>query len=89
MRIFRCLFLTANELAIVPERGYEKVDRASDKALKYLDWLSKTQEIKIQHAGNGREKTFQSKDKFTNKPWKVKVDGYDEKNDRVIEFLGW
>jgi hypothetical protein len=89
MRIFRCLFLPPNQLAIVPEHGYEKIDNASDKAIKYMEWISKIEGIKLQHAGNGREKTFLMLDPITGKTWNMKVDGYEEKADRVIEFLGW
>jgi hypothetical protein len=89
MRIFRCLFLPPKRLAIVPEHGYEKIDKASDKAIKYMEWLSKVEGITLQHAGNGREKSFELKDITKDKTWNMKVDGYDEKNDRVIEFLGW
>jgi hypothetical protein len=89
MKIFRYKFLKSNELAIVPERGYEKIDKSSDKAIKYMEWISNVEGIKIQHAGNGREKSFQGVDPISNKHWKMKVDGYDEKKDRAIEFLGW
>lgn len=89
IRIFRRLFLPYNSLAIVPEAGYEKVDRASDKAIKYFEWIAKKQKIKIQHGGNGREKLFTMLDAVTGQTFKMKVDGYLEENDTVFEFLGW
>ena len=36
IQIFRRLFLIKELLPIVPEFGYEKIDNASDKAIKYL-----------------------------------------------------
>jgi len=36
MNIFKAMFLSEEELAIVPERGYERCDRASVMAIKYL-----------------------------------------------------
>lgn len=56
MKIFRYMFLPKNTLAIVPEFGYERNDRASDIAIKYLEWISREEGVKIQHAGNGRER---------------------------------
>jgi hypothetical protein len=89
IRIFRKLFLEEETLAIVPETGYEKVDRASDKAIKYFEWLSKKNNIHIQHAGNGREKKFLMMDPVTGQTFNMKVDGYYEKLDLIFEFLGW
>jgi hypothetical protein len=89
MKIFRHLFLKPNQLAIVPELGYEKVDNASDKSLKYMEWMAKENGFKIQHAGNGREKSFVMIDPISGSSWAMKVDGYIEETDTVIEFLGW
>jgi hypothetical protein len=89
MKIFRRLYLQPNQLAIVPEFGYERVDNASDKAVKYLEWIEKRDKVKLQHAGNGREKKFLMMDPMNGKTWTVKVDGYEEKTDHVIEILGW
>ena len=89
MKIFRKLFLQPQQLAIVPELGYEKVDKASDKAIKYLEWKAKLERVKIQHAGNGREKKFEMLEESTGNTLTMKVDGYIEESDTVIEFLGW
>ena len=56
MKIFRHMFLPKNTLEIVPEFCYERNDRASDIAIKYLEWISYEEDVKIQHAGNGRAK---------------------------------
>jgi hypothetical protein len=89
MKIFRRLYLKPKQLAIVPEFGYEKVDNASDKAVKYLEWIENRDNIKLQHAGNGREKCFNVHDPATGKMHNYKVDGYDVKTDSAIEILGW
>ncbi|KAL3080128.1 hypothetical protein niasHS_013800 [Heterodera schachtii] len=78
MSMFRAQFLCENQLAIVPERGYERNDRASVFAIKYLDWRAKTDAVKIQHAGNGMEKRWRQ----------FKLDGWIEEQNRCIEVLG-
>ena len=81
------MFLPKKHIAIVPEFGYERNDRASDIAIKYLQWRAKEENVKIQHAGNGREKEI-----LTIEPngttHRYKVDGYIEDEDKAIEFLG-
>jgi len=78
MQIYRHMFLQKDLLSIVPEFGYERVDNASDKAIKYMEWRAKEDNVHIQHAGNGREKQIGN--------WKV--DGFIAKQNKVIEFLG-
>ena len=72
------LFLKDETLPIVPEGGFEKVDSASAKAIRLLEWRSKQWNLKIQHAGNGREKKIGN----------YRVDGFIEAQNKVIEFLG-
>ncbi|KAL3071357.1 hypothetical protein niasHS_017214 [Heterodera schachtii] len=55
MNIIKAMFLLTEQLSIVPEKGYERCDRASVMAIKYLEWRSKRDETEIRHAGNGRE----------------------------------
>ena len=88
MKIFRYMFLPKNTLAIVPEFGYERNDRASDIAIKYLEWKSRQEGIKIQHAGNGREMEFLTINPENGRMKRLKVDGYVVSEDRAIEFLG-
>ncbi|KAL3104557.1 hypothetical protein niasHT_022815 [Heterodera trifolii] len=78
MNIFRGIFMEEDQLALVPEAGYERNDRASVFAIKYLDWRSKTEGLQIQHAGNGREKQWK----------KYKLDGWIEEQNKCIEVLG-
>lgn len=82
------MFLPKNTLAIVPEFGYEQNDRASDIAIKFLEWTSLEEGVKIQHAGNGREKEFLTINPENGKTRRLKVDGYIESQDRAIEFFG-
>lgn len=58
--------------------GYERNDRSSIISIKYFEWLSKKYSIDIKHAGNGGEI----------KIGKYKLDGFIEKENRAIEFLG-
>ena len=74
-------------MAIVPEFGYERNDRASDIAIKYLQWKAKTENVKIKHAGNGREKEILTIEP-NGKTHHYKLDGYIEEEDKAIEFLG-
>ena len=37
MNIFKKLFLKEGTLAIMPENGYEKADKSSDMAVKYIN----------------------------------------------------
>ncbi|KAL3120432.1 hypothetical protein niasHT_000462 [Heterodera trifolii] len=81
MNIFKAMFLLKEQLSIVPEKGYERCDRASVMAIKYLEWRSKRDGIEIRHAGNGREV----------KVGKYKLDGFivnEGARDRCIEVMG-
>uniref|UniRef100_A0A183CML4 DNA-directed DNA polymerase n=1 Tax=Globodera pallida TaxID=36090 RepID=A0A183CML4_GLOPA len=81
MSIFKAMFLQEEELSIVPERGYERCDRASVIAIKYLEWRSKRDNVDIKHAGNGREEQV----------GKYKLDGYIETGSgrgKCIEVMG-
>ena len=40
MRVFRKLFLPQDHLPIIPEHGYERMDKASDKAIRFLEWCA-------------------------------------------------
>lgn len=82
MRIFRAKFLKSDHLAIVPERGYERSDRQSAIAIKYLEWRAHRDGVCIQHAYNGGEKRVMVDSKL------YKLDGWVEGEGRAIEFLG-
>jgi hypothetical protein len=82
MSVYKKRFLKPDTIAIVPEKGYERHDRASDTAIKLMEWRAKQWGVEIQHAGNGREKQLQING--TN----YKVDGFIHHQNRAIEFLG-
>jgi hypothetical protein len=81
MAVYRCRFLKPNTIAIVPEKGYERHDRASDIAIKLLEWRAKQLGVEILHAGNGREYQFAIDGKM------YKLDGYTKEHNHAIEFL--
>jgi hypothetical protein len=78
LAVYKKCFLKSNTIAIIPNGGYEKWDKSSDKALKLMNWISKKRNVMVQHAGNGRE--------FKIGPFKV--DGFIETENTVLEFLG-
>jgi hypothetical protein len=82
MAVYRCRFLKPDTIAIVPEKGYERHDRASDIAIKLLEWRAKQLGVEIRHAGNGREHQIEIEGV------KYKVDGYIKEHNHAIEFLG-
>jgi hypothetical protein len=82
MTVYRHCFLKPKTIYIVPERGYERHDKASDVAIKLMEWRAKQWQVEIQHAGNGREYEIELKGK------RYKVGGYIKQQNRTIEFLG-
>lgn len=77
MAIFKSNFIKSNQIAIIPTNGYRLRDNQSMKALKWLEWIAHTQNIKIRSAANGREV------RLTNN---IVVDGYHENT--IYEFMG-
>jgi G:T-mismatch repair DNA endonuclease (very short patch repair protein) len=78
LNVYQKCFLTTDTIALIPDGGYEKWDKSSDKSLKLMNWISKKRQINVQHAGNGREFKISQ----------YKVDGYIQKENKVLEFLG-
>uniref|UniRef100_A0A914HM00 ATP-dependent DNA helicase n=1 Tax=Globodera rostochiensis TaxID=31243 RepID=A0A914HM00_GLORO len=78
MQVFKSMFLRDNEIAIVPERGYERSDTASVLAIKYFEYRALRDGLNIQHAGNGAEVRFNGK----------KLDAFIEEQNKAIEVLG-
>jgi hypothetical protein len=72
------MFMKKDEIALVPERGYERSDRASVLAIKYLEYRALHENLRIQHAGNGVEKSYKG----------YKLDGWIEEQNKCIEVLG-
>jgi len=74
--VFRKLFLKKNKIGIVPSNNYHPADNQSIMALKWIKWVSKTENINIRHKLNGGEVKIGS----------FKVDGLCDKT--VYEFHG-
>lgn len=55
MQVFKSMFLKENEIALVPERGYERSDKQSVLAIKYCEYRALRDGVTVQHAGNGPE----------------------------------
>ena len=53
--VYRQNFLKPNTIGIIPEGGYRRTDKFSIIAMKWLKWVSKVENIQIQHALNGGE----------------------------------
>jgi hypothetical protein len=78
MNIFKSMFMNKDQIALVPERGYERSDRASVLAIKYLEFRALRDNIQIQHAGNGLEHRYKG----------FKLDGWIPAQRKCIEILG-
>lgn len=77
MAIFKCNYLESDRIALIPTNGYRMRDNQSFKALKWLEWVGYSNEIKIMSAIYGREVRIAND---------IVVDGYH--NGTVYEFLG-
>ena len=76
-QVYRTLFLEREEIAIIPPHGYDH-DRQSSIALCWLDWWAQQNNVQILHASNGPEVKLAG----------YKVDGFDPKNNTVLQFHG-
>ena len=80
MTIYRSNYMPKDTIAIVPE--YAKTDNYSKMSIMWLNYMSKTKNLAIQHALNGGEK------KLTIDGKTYKVDGFCDKTNTVYEFYG-
>lgn len=78
--VFRRNFLKPETIGIIPRNGYRLTDRQSKTAIKWLLWEEHSRHIDIQHAGKGKEVVIPMT--------KLKVDGYDQRNNTIFEFSG-
>ena len=78
MTIYRSNYMPNKTIAIVPE--YAKTDNFSKMSIMWLNYVSTTKGLNIQHALNGGEKKLTIDDKT------YKVDGFCEKTNTVYEF---
>lgn len=79
MAIFKAKFMQPNSIAIVEPYSIEK---NSIKATAWLEYMSALNNIKIQHANNGKEYSFKHDGKL------IKVDGYCTENKTCYQFHG-
>jgi G:T-mismatch repair DNA endonuclease (very short patch repair protein) len=78
-RLFRTKFLTPNTIGLMNPKGYSCMDKQSHIAISWLNWEAEKQNIRIQHAGNGREVRIANK---------YKADGFCAETNTVFEFHG-
>src|SRR5439155_6471910 len=77
--LFRKKFLKPKTIGLFDPRGYAFRDRQSHIALVWLMWEEMKRDIRIEHAGNGREVTLLNR---------YKADGYYAPGRIVFEFQG-
>ena len=80
MTIYRSNYMPNKTIAIVPE--YAKTDNYSKMSIMWLNYVSTTKGLNIQHALNGGEKKLTIDEKT------YKVDGFCEETNTVYEFYG-
>ena len=78
MTIYRSNYMPNKTITIVPE--YAKTDNFSKMSIMWLNYVSTTKGLNIQHALNGSEKKLPIDDKT------YKVDGFCEETNTVYEF---
>lgn len=52
---FRRNFLRRNTIGLIPKNGYRLMDTQSAIALQWLSWEEKKRDVRIVHAGRGKE----------------------------------
>jgi G:T-mismatch repair DNA endonuclease (very short patch repair protein) len=77
MGVYRSKFMPSNEIAVV--KDVKKSEVFSEVSIKWIKWISETQDVYIQHALNGGEHKIQDIGK---------IDGYCETTNTVYEFQG-
>ena len=66
-------------IAKIPPGGY-KIDQYSKSSIQYLEWVSRREGVKIQHALNGGEVGLPGT--------RYKLDGYCHETNTAYEFQG-
>uniref|UniRef100_A0A914Q2H5 DNA-directed DNA polymerase n=1 Tax=Panagrolaimus davidi TaxID=227884 RepID=A0A914Q2H5_9BILA len=79
MKAYRTKYLPEQSISIMPENGYGSHDKASVLAIKYLIWISKKQNIFIQHRN-----TLEGEKHVAG----FKLDGYVPETNTAYEILG-
>ena len=77
MAVYRSKHIKDDTIAMVPIRGYINSSNYSPDCIRWLDYVSKTENLYIQHALNGLgEKRIQN----------ISVDGYCTENNTVYQY---
>ena len=76
--VYRRNFMPKNSIALIPEFGYTKFETSSHKAITWIRYISKLNNIQIQHGRNGKEKQI----------GKYKLDGWCNLTKTGYEFHG-
>lgn len=76
--VYRRNFMPKDSIALIPDFGYENHEASSHKAILWLKYISKCNNVYIQHARNIGEKRIGD----------YKLDGWDDKNKIAYEFHG-
>ena len=76
-QVYRTNYLVENTVAVFSDEHRLKT-KTSNKAVKWLSWLSETEEIDIEHAKNGGERRVEG----------YSLDGFCEERNTVYEFQG-
>lgn len=80
--VYRKQFMPANTIGLIPSKGYYGHEKHSFQSIIWLEYVSKQQDMAIQHARNGGEKTI-----VLNSGKHVKPDGCYEAH--LFEFYGY
>jgi hypothetical protein len=76
--IFRNIMLKENEIGIIPENGYHANQKHSIGSIEWLNYMSYTRGIRIQHARNKGEQKINN----------YIVDGFHPETNTIYEFHG-
>lgn len=85
MYIYRKKFMPENTIAIIEETA--KIDRHSKQSIKWLEYTANKNNIKIQHALNGREHKVEYVNRNDESSF-YRTDGYCQETKTVYEFNG-
>jgi hypothetical protein len=76
--IYRTSLMDEKDIGFIPETGYNPEKLSSTKAVQWMEYLSKINNIHIIHAGNGSEMEIGP----------FRIDGFCDENQTMYEFHG-
>ena len=76
--VYRSLIMKPKSIALVADYGFDPTQNFSNKQIAWTKYLSVSENIRIEHCFNGKEKRI----------GQYSVDGYCRKTDTVYEFYG-